>query len=265
MGPCRRDSVCAPEPRVPLSSGRIAPCAERSACRRRGRRQSWRLRAKELQLQVRGPSMHLPPCKVEAMCRPKNLDYRCEAPGIHRHHQGGELCTALHTSSPPHVSPAVALKARVLACRSFYSASHGPSWEVVLSKAGHFQFLDSQSMLQRTICAVGPIQDVSVRSVAQVRRICCCYYCTVNCPPMLLESFMVRQLHALDLQGSVGFGLELQSAAFWCPASCGSSAGALDLHHLMPLSSSLPLMQHGWWPNDRPVCRPLWLRGVRLW
>ena len=55
-------------------------------------------------------------------------------------------------------------------CRSFYNASQGPSWEVVLGKAGHFQFLDSQSMLQRTICAVGPIQDVSVRGVAQVSK-----------------------------------------------------------------------------------------------
>ncbi|CAK0746899.1 hypothetical protein CVIRNUC_001726 [Coccomyxa viridis] len=51
--------------------------------------------------------------------------------------------------------------------RQFYNASQGPSWEVVLSKAGHFQFLDSQSMLQRTICATGPLQDVSVRSAAQ--------------------------------------------------------------------------------------------------
>lgn len=42
---------------------------------------------------------------------------------------------------------------------------------MVLGKAGHFQFLDSQSMLQRTICAVGPIQDASVRSVAQVWRL----------------------------------------------------------------------------------------------
>ena len=53
-------------------------------------------------------------------------------------------------------------------CRSFYNASQGPSWEVVLGKAGHFQFLDNQSMLQRTICAVGPVQDVSVRGIAQV-------------------------------------------------------------------------------------------------
>jgi len=60
------------------------------------------------------------------------------------------------------------------ACRSFYNASHGPSWEVVLGKAGHFQFLDSQSMLQRTICAVGPIQDASVRSAAQVMQLLLC-------------------------------------------------------------------------------------------
>ena len=65
----------------------------------------------------------------------------------------------------------VGLSSAGAACRSFYNASQGPSWEVVLGKAGHFQFLDSQSMLQRTICTVGPISDVFVRGVAQVPHI----------------------------------------------------------------------------------------------
>lgn len=54
-------------------------------------------------------------------------------------------------------------------CRRYYSACQGPAWEIVLGSAGHFQFLDEQSMLQRAICAVGPVEDSSVREIAQVR------------------------------------------------------------------------------------------------
>lgn len=54
-------------------------------------------------------------------------------------------------------------------CRRYYNACQGPAWEVVLGSAGHFQFLDEQSMLQRAVCAVGPVEDSSVREVAQVR------------------------------------------------------------------------------------------------
>ncbi len=37
-----------------------------------------------------------------------------------------------------------------------------------VQNAGHFQFLDDQSALQRAICAVGPVADERVRAVAQV-------------------------------------------------------------------------------------------------
>jgi hypothetical protein len=52
--------------------------------------------------------------------------------------------------------------------RLYYNACQGPAWEVVLKEAGHFQFLDSQSVLQRAVCAVGQIDDSAVRGVAQV-------------------------------------------------------------------------------------------------
>ena len=35
----------------------------------------------------------------------------------------------------------------------FYAAAPGAAWEVVVSNAGHFQFLDGQSMLQQAVCA----------------------------------------------------------------------------------------------------------------
>ncbi len=38
--------------------------------------------------------------------------------------------------------------------RRFFEAAGDAAWEVVLSDAGHFQFLDSQSTLERAICAV---------------------------------------------------------------------------------------------------------------
>ena len=56
-----------------------------------------------------------------------------------------------------------------LPCRNFYNACQGPAWEVLLCDAGHFQLLDEQSLLQRAVCAVGPIEDAAVRNVAQVR------------------------------------------------------------------------------------------------
>ena len=54
--------------------------------------------------------------------------------------------------------------------RNFFSASQGPAWELVLRDSGHFQFLDSQSLLQRAVCSVGPIDDRVVRGVAQVQH-----------------------------------------------------------------------------------------------
>ena len=40
---------------------------------------------------------------------------------------------------------------------------------MLVRNAGHFQFLDDQSALQRAICAVGPVTDARVRAVAQAR------------------------------------------------------------------------------------------------
>jgi hypothetical protein len=51
--------------------------------------------------------------------------------------------------------------------RHFYSACPTTAWEVLIQEAGHFQFLDSQSALQRVVCAQGQIDETAVRRVSQ--------------------------------------------------------------------------------------------------
>ena len=52
--------------------------------------------------------------------------------------------------------------------RLFYEACTAPSWLVSVEQAGHFQFLDKQSSMQRAICAQGRLPDYSVRQLSQV-------------------------------------------------------------------------------------------------
>ena len=52
-------------------------------------------------------------------------------------------------------------------CRLFYDACSAPAWQVAVSDAGHFQFLDAQSTMQRAICATGRASDADVRATAQ--------------------------------------------------------------------------------------------------
>ncbi|GLC53890.1 hypothetical protein PLESTB_000800700 [Pleodorina starrii] len=49
--------------------------------------------------------------------------------------------------------------------RRFFAASSAPSWEVAIPEAGHFQFLDSLSGLQRALCPTGEVDDEAVRAV----------------------------------------------------------------------------------------------------
>ncbi|EFJ45537.1 hypothetical protein VOLCADRAFT_94311 [Volvox carteri f. nagariensis] len=49
--------------------------------------------------------------------------------------------------------------------RRFFAASTAPSWEVAIPEAGHFQFLDSLSGLQRALCPAGEVSDAAVRAV----------------------------------------------------------------------------------------------------
>ncbi|GIL66048.1 hypothetical protein Vafri_19596 [Volvox africanus] len=49
--------------------------------------------------------------------------------------------------------------------RRFFAASTAPSWEVAIPEAGHFQFLDSLSGLQRALCPTGEVSDDDVRQV----------------------------------------------------------------------------------------------------
>ncbi|GLI59127.1 hypothetical protein VaNZ11_000916 [Volvox africanus] len=49
--------------------------------------------------------------------------------------------------------------------RRFFAASTAPCWEVSIPEAGHFQFLDSLSGLQRALCPTGEVSDDDVRQV----------------------------------------------------------------------------------------------------
>lgn len=49
----------------------------------------------------------------------------------------------------------------------FFDSSSSPAWEVVLKDAGHFQFVDSTSLLFRSICREGATPDDAVRAVTQ--------------------------------------------------------------------------------------------------
>ncbi|KAK9820264.1 hypothetical protein WJX72_008273 [[Myrmecia] bisecta] len=51
--------------------------------------------------------------------------------------------------------------------RLFYDACTAPTWELVIRNAGHFQFLDQQSAMQRAVCAQGSLDDKLVRQAAQ--------------------------------------------------------------------------------------------------
>lgn len=53
--------------------------------------------------------------------------------------------------------------------RLFYDACTSPAWKLALEGAGHFQFLDSQTLLQRSICNNGHTTDSAVRLISQVR------------------------------------------------------------------------------------------------
>jgi pimeloyl-ACP methyl ester carboxylesterase len=50
--------------------------------------------------------------------------------------------------------------------RTFFDAAPGAAWEVCVADAGHFQFLDAQTGLQRAVCATGKTEDGAVRDAA---------------------------------------------------------------------------------------------------
>jgi len=54
------------------------------------------------------------------------------------------------------------------AAPSFFEACRSaPAWLVTLQPAGHFQFLDEQTAVQRMVCASGPVEDGAVRASAR--------------------------------------------------------------------------------------------------
>ena len=63
----------------------------------------------------------------------------------------------------------VRFKFGMLGCRQFYQACHAPAWQVEIRDAGHFQFLDQQSAVQKAVCTTGSQPDTGVRLASQVR------------------------------------------------------------------------------------------------
>ncbi|KAK3246996.1 hypothetical protein CYMTET_43495 [Cymbomonas tetramitiformis] len=51
--------------------------------------------------------------------------------------------------------------------QKFFDAAPAPSWMVTLKDAGHFQFVDSRSTVQRSVCAEGRVSDTKVNAVAR--------------------------------------------------------------------------------------------------
>lgn len=43
---------------------------------------------------------------------------------------------------------------------------------ISVPEAGHFQFLDKQTGMQRAVCTQGRVPDYSVRQISQVQQIC---------------------------------------------------------------------------------------------
>lgn len=93
--------------------------------------------------------------------------------------------------------------------------------QVVVPQAGHFQFLDEQSLLDRSVCAAGRLPDATVRAVtrvclASIHRTTCCtvvpWHCTSKAPRTLPQGVPgpshFRSLHRPQHH--------LQTAAFLC-------------------------------------------------
>lgn len=53
----------------------------------------------------------------------------------------------------------------------FYDACAAPAWQAVVPSAGHFQFLDEQSTLDRAVCAAGRTSDATVRAFSQAAMV----------------------------------------------------------------------------------------------
>lgn len=51
--------------------------------------------------------------------------------------------------------------------QKFYEASAAPAWEVALDDAGHFQFLDSKTIIQSSVCGDGPMGNAAARNIAK--------------------------------------------------------------------------------------------------
>lgn len=122
--------------------------------------------------------------------------------------------------------------------RLYYNACQGPAWEVLLKDAGHFQLLDTQSMLQRAVCAVGPIDDSAVRNLAQV--------CASAMP--LLQTHLCIPCFLLALQAALVYIFE--SCTTPCCLSKRSIISSRKMNSSRRTTLHYPSMQQfkiGWW------------------
>ncbi|PRW56471.1 alpha beta-hydrolase isoform A [Chlorella sorokiniana] len=54
---------------------------------------------------------------------------------------------------------------------AYYAAASAPAWEVVISNAGHFQYLDGRGGVMDAICAVGSAPDAGVAALTQAAMV----------------------------------------------------------------------------------------------
>lgn len=92
--------------------------------------------------------------------------------------------------------------------------------QVVVPQAGHFQFLDEQSLLDRSVCAAGRLPDATVRAVtrvslASIHRTTCCtlvpWHCTSSTSHPSTRRADQTQPHSMQRPNH-----RLQSATFPC-------------------------------------------------
>ncbi|DBA93619.1 TPA: hypothetical protein ACH3X3_013696 [Trebouxia sp. C0006] len=81
--------------------------------------------------------------------------------------------------------------------RLFYEACTAPAWMVSIEQAGHFQFLDKQSSMQRAVCAQGKVPDYSVRQISQAVMVA---WAQAMVPDRSEASFASQQTPAIAAQ-----------------------------------------------------------------
>lgn len=83
----------------------------------------------------------------------------------------------------------------------FYEACSAPAVELVLADAGHFQFLDEQSTLDRAVCTVGRTPDTVIKLTSQALMVA---WGQLMIRERKNASFVEVADRVFDLKGQVG-------------------------------------------------------------